>query len=301
VVGGLFAARDLFMANSSGCTASNVGEMFYMPVPDPHDVINSNYADTSFISSLVEPTLVHEFQHLINAGRRIYVNDAADLEEVWLNEGLSHIAEELLYYKQSGNAPVENIDLTRIRSSQTQLDAFNNDESQNFGRLSSYLAATAANTPFALVDGLAMRGAIWQLLRYSADQKGGDQRATWYALVNSTTNGQTNFNAVFGDIITNARNWAVAQFVDDDGLSVPVQYTNPSWNFRNIFTALGTGALPLATQSLAGGSNVQLSIVGGGAAYVRFGVSSGAAATVTATSANQAVPPNVDFILVRTK
>src|SRR6185436_5881685 len=130
-------------------------------------------------------------------------------EEVWLNEGLSHIAEELLYYRMSGNAPLQNIDATRVRSSQVQVSAFNDNQSQNFGRLSSYLAAPSMNSPFAMVDGLEMRGAIWQLLRYAADQKGGDQRATWHALVNARTNGQTNFNAVFGDIIRTTRNWAL--------------------------------------------------------------------------------------------
>ncbi len=262
--------------------------------------INANFKTKSVIAALVAPTLVHEFQHLINAGRRIYVNDASDLEEVWLNEGLSHIAEELWYYLESGNAPLGNIDIARIRSSQTQLDAWNNDQSQNFGRLSAYLAATSSHSPFSLVDGLEMRGAIWQLLRYSADQKGGDQRATWRALVNSTTNGQANYDAVFGDIIANARNWSVAQFVDDDGFSVASPYTNPSWNFRSVFSGLRSGVLPLATQSLVTGTNVQLSIVGGSAAYVRFAVASGVAAAIGATSANEAVPPNVDFILVRT-
>lgn len=214
---------------------------------------------------------------------------------------MSHIAEELLYYHQSGNAPGQNIDLPRVTSTQAQVDAFNNDQSQNFGRLSSYLGATTQNSPYALIDGLQMRGAIWQLLRYSADQKGGNQRDTWFALANSTTNGQANYNAVFGDIVTNTRNWAVAQFVDDDGFAVPPKYTNPSWNFRSVFSGIGTKVLPLATTPLVDDTNAQLTIVGGGAAYVRFGVQSGLAANVAATSQGQAVPPNVDFILVRTK
>lgn len=301
VIGGLFAARDLFPATIAGCPASNEGEMFYLPVPDPNHTINSSYGSKSQLSSLVQPTLAHEFQHLINAGRRIYVNDATELEQVWLNEGLSHIAEELLYYQQSGNAPLQNIDLPRITANQAQVDAFNNDQSSNFGRLSTYLAAPSRNSPYGLIDGLEMRGAIWQLLRYSADHKGGDQRATWFALANSTTNGQANFNAVFGDIVTNTRNWAVAQFIDDLGFAVPAQYTNPSWNFRSVFSGVGAKRFPLATNALLPGASVQLTVVGGGAAYVRFGVSAGVAANVAATSQGQAVPPNVDFILVRTR
>jgi hypothetical protein len=301
VIGGLFAARDLFPANTSGCVASNEGEIFYMPVPDPNSTINSSYTNKVFIASLVAPTLVHEFQHLINAGRRIYVNDADDFEEVWLNEGLSHIAEELLYYRMSGNAPLQNIDAVRVESSQAQLSAFNNNQSQNISRLSTYLGAPELNSPYALVDGLPMRGAIWQMLRYAADQKGGAQQQTWRALVNTRTNGQTNFNAVFGNITTTARDWAVAQFVDDLGFAVPSRYTNPSWNYRSLFDAIGSPTLPLLTHQLVAGTNVQMSLVGGGAGYTRFGVNAGVAATTSVTSQNQAVPPAVNFLLVRTK
>ena len=47
------------------------------------------------MSSVTPGTLAHEYQHLINAGRRLYVNNANAFEDMWLNEGLSHIAEEL--------------------------------------------------------------------------------------------------------------------------------------------------------------------------------------------------------------
>ena len=157
------------------------------------------------------------------------------------------------------------------------------------------------NSPYALVDGLEMRGAIWQLLRYAADQKGGDQIPIWRALVNARTNGQTNFNSVFGSITTVARDWSVAQYVDDLGLAVPARYTHPSWNFRSIFGALRSGTFPLLTHQLVAGTNVRMSLVGGGAGYTRFSVNAGIAATVSATSQNQAVPPAVNFVLVRTK
>jgi hypothetical protein len=89
--------------------------------------------------------------------------------------------------------------------------------------------------------------------------------------------------------------------VDDAGLSEPAQYTEPSWNFRSIFSGLSTKQLPLATQQLVAGTPLTLTIDGGGAAYVRFRINAGIAATVAGTSTGQAVPPNVDFILVRTQ
>ncbi len=302
IVGGLFAERDLLPATAAGCIASNEGEMFYLPVPDPNKTINSNYASKSTLANRAIATLVHEFQHLINAGRRRYVNNSPVSEETWLNEGLSHIAEELLYYKVAGKSPGQNLDLAAVTADSAQADAINTYQFDNLSRLISYDAAPAKNSPFSQVDGLEMRGAIWQLLRYSADRKGGSGRSIWYPLVNSTTAGQANFNSVFGDIITNTRDWAVAQFTDDDGLGVAAKYTNPSWNFRSVLPKIVTpNAFPLATSTFVAGSPLSLSIVGGGAAYVRFSVAAGIAAAVVSTSSGASLPANIDFILVRTK
>src|SRR5205085_1524049 len=106
-IGGFFDARDLFpvasTADYAACPASNVGEMFYVMVPDPSR--GGAFTKTN-VASEVYGTLAHEYQHLINASRRMYVNTAAtDFEETWLDEGLAHEAEELLFYRVSGLAP----------------------------------------------------------------------------------------------------------------------------------------------------------------------------------------------------
>lgn len=299
---GYFTARDLFPATASGCIASNEGEMFYIAVPDPNSSINGSYTSKSGLANTVLGTLVHEFQHLINAGRRIYVNNATVFsEEVWLNEGLSHIAEELLYYRVSGNSAGTNIGLSLVQSTQAQLNALNTYQLNNLGRLLSYMVAPETNSPYAQNDNLETRGAIWQLLRYSADRKGGPERNIWSVLANSTTAGQANFNTVFGDIVTNARDWTIAQFVDDAGLGVASNYTNPSWNFRTLMPAVtSNGAFPLLTHALLN-APINVSLSGGGAAYFRFRVSGSVFATISGTSSGQPAPSSVDFILVRTQ
>ena len=110
VIGGFFFERDLFPLSDTGvfggCAGSNFAEMFYVLVPDPNHVYGDARSKQKVLD-LTPGTLAHEYQHLINAGRRMYVNlPFNDFEEVWLNEGLSHMAEELLYYRVSGNAPV---------------------------------------------------------------------------------------------------------------------------------------------------------------------------------------------------
>jgi hypothetical protein len=122
----------------------------------------------------------------------------------------------------------------------------------------------------------------------------------WRSLVNSTTTGQANFNAVFGDIVTETRDWAVAQYADDIGLGVSSNYTNPSWNFRTLMPIVNSGTFPLLTRTL-GSAPIDISLVGGAASYVRFAIGSGTPAMLTISSSGQSLPSAVDVIVMRTK
>ena len=301
-VAGFFYARDLFPSTPSpdfdACAGSNGGEMFYLLVPDPNGVVNGNKFTKDNVTRVVIATLGHEYQHLINASRRMYVNtDATDFEVTWLDEGLSHVAEELLFYAETGLAPRANIDATKLRSSSAYVDAFNEDAISNFSRLESYLGAPSSNSPFADNDDLATRGATWSFLRYAADHTGSGDGTTWYQLVNSTTTGVANLQRVFGtDLTALARDWATSVFADDVA-STDARYQQPSWNLRSIFAALeSTGAYPLSTVAL-GASPMTMSVDGGSAAYLRFAVSAGQTATVQFST----LPSNVQLTLVRTR
>jgi len=301
-VAGFFYARDLFPSTPSpdfdACAGSNGGEMFYLLVPDPTGVVNGNKFSKDNVTGVVIATLGHEYQHLINASRRMYVNmDATDFETTWLDEGLSHVAEELLFYAASGLVPRANIDATKLRSSSAYVDAFNTDAISNFSRLESYLGAPSSNSPFADNDDLATRGATWSFLRYAADHTGSDDGTTWYQLVNSSTTGVANLEQVFGTgLPALARDWATSVFTDDVASTDP-RYQQTSWNLRSIFGALeSTGAYPLATATL-GASPMAVSVDGGSAAYLRFAVSAGQTATVQLNT----LPSNVQLTLVRTR
>ena len=301
-VAGFFYARDLFPSTPSpdfdACAGSNGGEMFYLLVPDANGVVNGNKFTKDNVTRVVIATLGHEYQHLINASRRMYVNtDATDFEVTWLDEGLSHVAEELLFYAETGLAPRANIDATTLRSSSAYVDAFNEDAISNFSRLESYLGAPSSNSPFADNDDLATRGATWSFLRYAADHTGSDDGTTWYQLVNSTTTGVANLQRVFGtDLTALARDWATSVFADDVA-STDARYQQPSWNLRSIFAALeSTGGYPLSTVAL-GASPMTMSVDGGSAAYLRFAVSAGQTATVQFST----LPSNVQLTLVRTR
>ncbi len=78
-VAGFYASSSLFSTSQGG---------------------DGNVADMMFISPTQElasydALLAHEFQHLINFNQHVLIQNG-DAEETWLNEGLSHVAEDLV-------------------------------------------------------------------------------------------------------------------------------------------------------------------------------------------------------------
>ena len=311
VVGGLFFERDLFPVKDDatlglqGCATSNVGEMFYLLVPDPNGVFSDKRSKTDVLN-LTPGTLAHEYQHLINASRRLYINDAFDFEDVWLNEGLSHIAEELLYYRVSGLGPRQNIGVTALRNA--GVDAFNNYQGSNFGRFETFLGKPPQTSVYGNNDELETRGATWDLLRYLADHRNASDAQTWQALVNTKITGQQNLAAVFGsDYMTQIRDWATSVFSDDVPGVTDARFLEQSWNMRDIFPNLVNsagqrlGKYPLQVFPLADAAPVNTSIVAGGEAYVRFTVPAGTQASIDWSSGGLPVRPLMQFTVVRTR
>ena len=300
-VGGFFFGRDLFpttgTATLPGCESSNVGELFYLLVPDPTGTINGNEFSRDDVREIAVSIVAHEYQHLINASRRIYVSTTAeDFEEGWLNEGLSHIAEELLFYRDSGKLPRQDLDPTSIRSSAAAVDAFNSHQSSNFGRYRLFLQNPSTSSPYADNDSLATRGATWSFLRYALDRQNASDATLLFRLVNNGKVGIKNIAEVFGaDTTTLFRDWATSVFADN-APGVAARYQQPSWNFRSIYKEL-YGSFPLKTVSLAAGTPSPVSLVGGGAAYLRFAVPAGSTGRVSWGT----VATSVQMTLLRTK
>ncbi|HUR91791.1 MAG TPA: Ig-like domain-containing protein [Gemmatimonadaceae bacterium] len=175
VVGGFFFGRDLFPKTTggglAGCAGSNVAEMFYLLAPDPTGVVNGNVRTTETVRRITAGVIAHEFQHLINASRRLFINQGAIYPETsYMEEGLSHIAEELVFYEASGLLPRSNLGINDIRASNQRVDAFNSYMISNAARFSNFLRAPGIHSPYQRDDDLETRGAIWAFLRYLADR-----------------------------------------------------------------------------------------------------------------------------------
>lgn len=310
-VGGFFFSRDLLPA--SECPTSNVGEMFYMLVPDLAGTVNGNVRSVETVRGSTFGTLAHEYQHLINASRRMLVNTPwnGQLEEVWLDEGLAHVAEELMFYQGSGLSARADLDSADVFDGGQAQAAFFKYSGQNFARLRQWLLAPESNGPFEANDnGLATRGAAWAYLRYAADRRGGTESTFWSALVNTGNTGLANLQAVLG---TDSRPWfrdfSGAMYADNafGATAPPVSFRQPSWDFRAIYSSLDFDpaagcdcVYPLDVRNPANGVTDSFVLVpGGGTAYVRMGVSTGAFAGVTVRSGSVAPPSTIRLVVIR--
>jgi len=289
VFGGFYYGRDLYPKVANGrlgaCAASNEAEMFYLLAPDPNGEVNNNKRTRETVRRSTQGTVAHELQHLINASRRLFVQLTNTSEETWLNEGLSHIAEELVFHAAAGTAPLQNLGSSDIRASTQRVDAFNSFSGANFGRYRTYLEATAGQSLIQTDDDLATRGSAWSFLRYSADRRPGDDRDHWFALVNSTTRGLANYEAVFGaDAVEWLRDWSVSVYADDAAAGVDPRFTMPSWNFRSVYPLLTSPArYPLKVDTLLAAAPRTIAVSSGSAAYLRFAVPAGGTGDVRTT------------------
>lgn len=313
IIGGFFWAGDLFPTRDTGrlggCDASNFSEIFYIRAADPQGMAG-RATSLDYVLRGSVGTIAHELEHLINAGRRLYVNGADDFEDVWLDEGLAHVAEELLFYETTPLEPRQNITLETLRSSDALLDATNRYLLENFARYALYLAEPDSSSLLG-PDGLETRGAAWAFLRYAADREPGPDRELFFRLVNSTRSGTANLNQALGavtrsevDAIRWMQDWTVSVYADDV-VAVEPKYTQPSWHFRSIEPAVAAllrrpREFPLSVRRLSREAPLQLRLRGGGASFVRFGVAPSGRAAIRLAPGG-AGTDKLRYSLVRTR
>ncbi|MBI2407639.1 MAG: Ig-like domain-containing protein [Gemmatimonadetes bacterium] len=196
-VTGFFFGRDLLPSLPN----SNAGEVFYAMVPDSAAAYSCAHS-LAEAKRLVSSTFIHEMQHMISFFHHV-VARGGEAEERWLNEGLSHIAEEMASKLYEARFPPPT-----GRSTPEQIFP---DSAQPFitpQLLNSYVYLfTTPNHSVTTVEGsgsLEERGAAWLFLRWLGDQKG---EAIYRQLVQTSQRGIANvearagepFGSLFGD------------------------------------------------------------------------------------------------------
>jgi hypothetical protein len=254
-VGGFFFASDLLPRTRPGdsvrCDSSNEQEIFYLLAPDPDGMVNGNRFSVQTALESTRGTIAHELQHMVNQGVRQSSTGPIVLETAWLNEGLSHFAEELV-----GRAARSFADARRLTWNDvlTDLDDFDSFFRQNLIRYRQWMERPFELSPVSsgVANQLGSRGAAWALLRYATDHYSrGDAPAFVRALVAGPEIDVKNLEArtrvPFDELLPG---FLVANFADGLVTGLEARYTFPTWSMRDVMTNLNGGLYPLRVVSL---------------------------------------------------
>jgi hypothetical protein len=213
VIAGFFFPDDLV----PGSFGSNAGEVFYGLVPDPANPTCT--ISHEFALSLIGPTFLHEFQHMISFGRHVLLPPVvSNPEDNWLDEGLSRFAEEL------GGREIPD----SFCSPQTCRSQFPNGDLNNaFEYLDKNTLEASALIESGNIDGtLAQNGANWLFVRWLADHFATDSIPG-----TSLTRALDGADAASGTVLTGSTNVATTTGADFSTLV-------GEWQLANYLTAL---------------------------------------------------------------
>lgn len=304
LVAGFFYVRDLVPVNPpasfpySGCAASNEGEMFYVLAPDPEGVV-STPRSKAFVQSNALSIIAHEMQHLTNYARRLYVHNAP-FEEKWLDEGLAHVAQELVFYRAAGVNSRANLTPSRLGQASNGISAFNQHVIFNWTWLLRFMERSDELAVYSAND-QEERGAAWSYLRYLADRRGAADGDLWMRLANSRNTGFNNLREVIGnDYMAQMRDWTIALYLDDLVAGADARYSMPSWHTRQIFQGLQLSRYPLRTVALSSEAPTTSVLRGGSSLLYRVVVPAGGEAMVKATSpGGSPLSPSLQLSVIR--
>jgi hypothetical protein len=270
-IAGFFDAPDLVPSESH----SNDAELFYALAPDPQGTFSCVH-NVSSVGEITPSTFIHEFQHMISFGQHFIIRDG-DEEDAWLNEGLSHIAEELgsRYYENRFPPPTGRTDPAQLFPDSAQ-GFITGDVYNSYHYLLDPSSTDANDAPsvsdWAADGSLVERGAVWLFLRWLGDQ----QDSTIYGRLDQTSKtGVPNVEAASGASFTTLfGEFALALYTDSlPGVprsSVPSQFRFKSRNLRAIYArenlvnnANYPVAFPIELKALDPGSQVNASMYPG--------------------------------------
>ena len=327
-IGGFFIPADLADSGDGSkggsdtdgtCPASNEAEIVYLLAPDP----TAEFSDSVSVEAALRTGIgasPGEFEHLINTGNRLIKQGGSfsQLESTWLDEGLSHIAEEAVGLKRAGLPVRDNLDLSQAAADSQKVAAFNNFHLQNFLRLRRFLINPDSTRALASEDpqgteSLEMRGFSYLFLRWLGDHYGpsgtgavdGSNEQELFrmlargsgSLATGITNVETAVQQVTGSEVSwneLIRDFAAVPAADDTVPNTSARLQLRTWNLPLVFRQLseneGTGSAfpevyPLELTDLGSPqrTTVSMEVRGSTARYFRVSAPSGNDLTVRLT------------------
>jgi hypothetical protein len=243
-VAGFFNSADL----NGNSTNANRAEIFYASVPgEPAGGPTCPNLSVSTVRTSAPATFIHELQHMISYNQHTLVRNSPS-EAVWLNEGLSHMAEELGGKFYENLYPCPNLPPCpgpgRGSPSQIFPDLAQGFLPPNFGNAYDFFTtrqdfSLTSPTGFGTIE---ERGVAWLFLRWLVDQKG---NAALKSLVQTTNTGTANVEAVANESFPVLfSDFLVATLLDDfpgaTAGQISPRYQFTSRNLRAIYARLNT-------------------------------------------------------------
>ena len=201
-IAGFFLATDL-LPGLVDSRVTNAMEIFYTMVPDPDSPPQfGNVFPTDKTLGVIRGVLAHEFLHMILFNYRVLIYGGGVsgdyMEDLWMNEGLAHIAENLNGFYPS-----------------------------NIGRSNLFLVNPGNTTLIYGGDELSERGAEFLFLRLLGDRYG---TIVFRDLVQSKKTGVANVEAATGAYFNELfADWAAACYLDDRGIT-----SDPRFNYSSL-------------------------------------------------------------------
>ncbi|GIW51812.1 MAG: hypothetical protein KatS3mg081_1167 [Gemmatimonadales bacterium] len=241
---------------------SNKAEVFYAIVPDSAGTVTCQHRVSS-VKRFVPVTFIHEFQHMISFYQHVMLRGGRSAEELWLNEAMSHLAEELggFHFLALGDQR-----------------KFSDFVIGNLFNAYKYLQDPGARFVFpkAGQGTLEERGAAWLFLRWIVDQFGDE---VVRRLSETSLTGVANVERATGEPIERLlAQWFLANWVSDlPGFSPQPRLKYRKWSFRSVYRSLHTQSptnfprpFPLVPDSFFGGQfQVSGVLRAGSGEYVR--------------------------------
>jgi hypothetical protein len=259
IILGFFFGLDLLPTEDH----SNDGEIFYGAVPR-QDMPNCSAYTKNIVTRSLPGVFIHEFQHMISFNQHVLLR-GGNVEDTWLNEGLSHYAEEL------GGREVP--DQFCPTFSQCEDQFLGDDISNAYGYLDDPESSSLVS-PSSSGGSLTERGAGWLFVRWLGDHFAASQPLApelTRALVLTSRTGAANVEAVTGeDFPTLVSQWQMANYVTDLPGFTPssdrLRYT--SFDLRGLYAAnfpsVFAKPYPLTPDSTRTGTYARTGVLRGG-------------------------------------
>jgi hypothetical protein len=205
-IAGFFLSIDLYAPGQGGVLAgtTNHAEIFYLLAADPSATWGNKH-ETADVADENIRTTAHEYEHLISFSHRLF-QQGSTFQITWLEEGMAHMAEDLLGWNQS-----------------------------NVNRANLYLADPGGMTLEHNWAPLEQRGGIYLFLRYLGDRFG---TAIYKSILQSRCVGRPCIEAITGeDFYQTVADFLATLYLSGKGINATNKYNYQSIDLNN-FTAV---------------------------------------------------------------